>query len=696
MIGPNPSLPELAAGLQTWFSENAAELAPFKNEPAHFDDKLVVLRELQARLFDAGWARYGWPEELGGLGGDVRHRAIFIDLLEQNGFPPRHIFEHLEVLLPALEKYAGPDQIEALFVPTIRGDIVWCQGFSEPTAGSDLAALKCKATAVDGGYRIDGHKIWTSWAKWATHMLFLARTGTVEDRHRGLTAFVTPIDVAGLKVGAIRQSNGHDELAEVFFDDCFVSDAQRIGGEGEGWAVAMHILACERGAYTWLRQSEMLPRLELLSQRPGATEHVNPIGDSMLRMLALRCRSRSVVEILAAGNAPGPESSVTKVLAIDTEQHFYSVAREVLNGGIDLGTDDHWSFWQEHYLYSRASSVYGGSQQIQYNVIAKLLIKQGGEQKKFDDEVVAVRDSVTEAIEKCESGREALDGLDWWSFAASPEDAFGRAAFAAWFEAQGRATTTSPALAGVRASAIAAAIPAEAKTIAMGIRVGEDVLAHGLDAHTQWLAVEDASGQIEIYAAEGLSIGESNALDLGLVKRVEAPVGGRSLRVDATAHARALDLARIAAAHEIVGACAGLLEAAIAHTNEREQFGQALSGFQAIQHILAQTQIELSALAETATAALEEWTAGDALAIAKVAKALAGRSGITIAQHTLQCFGAIGFTEEHVHHLYQKRIHTLDMLMGSYFDLRKELGSELVESGVAPRCIQIWRPKDTA
>ena len=140
-------------------------------------------------------------------------------------------------------------------------------------------------------------------------------------------------------------------------------------------------------------------------------------------------------------------------------------------------------------------------------------------------------------------------------------------------------------------------------------------------------------------------------------------------------------------AFEILGAGTALLDHAIQHTNEREQFGQPISRFQAIQHILSQSQIELSALRETCSAALEEWIGGDGRDIAKVVKALAGRSGLTVAQNALQCFGAIGFTQEHVHPAYQKRIHTLDMLYGSYYALRRELGSRIVQTGSAPRGI---------
>ena len=146
----------------TWVSRSAA----------------LDVRALQRELFDDGYARVGWPEALGGLGGTVLHRALLLDLLSRAGYPGRFLLEHLEILPPALAAHAPPALTEELFLPTLRGDILWCQGFSEPSAGSDLAALRTQAREAPGGYRLEGHKIWTSWAKWASHCLLLARTGT--------------------------------------------------------------------------------------------------------------------------------------------------------------------------------------------------------------------------------------------------------------------------------------------------------------------------------------------------------------------------------------------------------------------------------------------------------------------------------------------------------------------------------------
>jgi len=692
MPQPIPTPPELALSFQGWLDERAESHAHLKAEPAHFDDKARNLQALQRDLFDAGWARYGWAQEHGGLGGSVVHRGVIADLLQRNGYPPRHLFEHLDILPPALQKFARPELLKELFLPTLRGDLLWCQGFSEPTAGSDLAALRTRAERVQDGYRIEGHKIWTSWAKWSTHCFFLARTGSPEERHRGLSAFVIRLDTPGVTVGPIRQANGHDELAEVFFDGALLPEVQRVGEEGQGWAVAMHILAGERGSYTWLRQCEILPRLEWLARHTKDPAHAGLLGENLVRLVALRCRARAVMEILARGEEPGPESSVSKVLAIDGEQFFYDSAREILSPELDLGSCEDVDFWHEHYLYSRASSVYGGSRQIQLNVIAKLLITRGSSAQARDDESHAVYESVREAIEQARDGRAALEGLDWWSFAASPEDAFGRAAFSAWFEGQGRTLSVSPALAGVRLSDAARELAVSPSELALGVEAGNTWLCSGLDAQTRFIVVDTGKRRLAC-SAESLPNHPSRAFDAALLRRVELDLEtAREIRCDAKDDARAEALARLAASFEILGASRRLLEEAVRHTSEREQFGQAIANFQAIQHLLSESQIDISALEELCASALEEWSAGEAGDFARVTKAHAGRAGRDIAQRALQCFGAIGFTEEHMQHLYSRRIHTLDAVLGSHYQLRRQLGAALLEGKAAPRCIQAWRP----
>lgn len=700
MIDLDPPLDVYGRELAQWLDSRHDELARFRTPPAQpYEQRANQIRELQRVLFDAGWARCGWPVEHGGLGGSVLHRAAMIDLLARRGYPPRYLLEHLEILPPALIRYAQAEILERLLLPTLRGDLVWCQGFSEPSAGSDLAALKTRAERRGGDFEISGHKIWTSWAPLADWCLVLARTGSPEDRHRGISAFVVALDSPGLEVQAIRQANGTDELAEVFFDDVRVPESQLVGEVHGGWAVAMEILAGERGSYGWLRHTHLLERLERLAGMPGAGAHERALGEVLVHLLALRCRSREVMEILAAGEKPGPESSVSKVLVIDADQRLYEVAREILSPDLDLGTlPEAWE-WQESYLYSRASGIYGGTRQIQLNVIAKLMVRSGGAARNHgaDVELDVVRQSVADAAEQSPSPRAALDGLGWWDFAARPVDALGRAAFAAWFEEQGRRLSVGPALAGVAASAVADALnaaPGEVAFARAAAPLDGDVLqaqALGWDAHTSWLVIDATDGKLLAIPSAEVRASAGTALDAALVTPVEIRLEvAIEPKVDAALHSRATALARLGAAYEILGAATALTDLVVDYTGQRQQFGQPLSGFQAVQHMLSECQVDLASIASIADAGLDEWPGGESHAAAMAAKALAGRAGRRVAQRSLQCFGAISFTDEHPHHRYLRRIHTLDAVLGTMYGLEAELGADLVRTGRAPRCIEAW------
>lgn len=700
-LGPRPSLAELAAAFRAWLDEHRDAHAPLRQTHPSFEARSDGVRALQRELFDAGWARVGWPEKLGGLGGTVLHRAVILDLLSRAGYPGRFLLEHLEILPPALAAHATPELIERLFLPTLRGDVLWCQGFSEPGAGSDLASLRTRATPTDDGFRIDGHKIWTSWAKWASHVLLLARTGTTEDRHRGLSAFVVELDTPGVRVSPIRQSNGTEELAEVFFEDVHVPAENLVGELDGGWAVTMHILAGERGSYAWLRQAHLLPVLERLAAHPGAEGWERELGLALVQLLAVRCRAREVLEILARGDQPGPESSVAKVLIMDAEQGLFDTVREVLGPDLALGeADDAWE-WQEAYLYSRASSIYGGTRQIQLNVIGKLMVRSGGSvgaRPRAEEEELVVRTSVREAAAQSASGREALIGLDWWALAATPEDSLGRAAFASWFEEQGAQLLTSPALAGVAAAAVADAMDEPAQSIAWAERsrtspAGVALSLIGWDFGTRWIAVTGGDTALAVAPADALEEIAASALDPGLVRRALAPADSmREISLANDAHLRGICLARIGASFEILGAATALTDRAVNYTNERHQFGQPLSAFQALQHLLSECQVDLAALSSLCDAALEQWSHDGAEALSAAAKVLAGRAGRRIAGRTLQCFGAIAFTDEHDHHRYSRRIHTLDALLGSGTRLEAELGALVRRTGRAPLGIEVWRP----
>src|ERR1700728_4942658 len=214
-------------------------------------------------LYDAGFGRYGMPAAVGGLGGDVRHWAVLFDELSRAGITPTGQHSLLVTLAYPVAKFAPA--LAADYLPEfLSGDAWWGQGFSESEAGSDLAALRCRAVRQGDEYGISGHKIWTSLAETATRIVMLVRTGTPESRHRGLSMILVDVSAPGVTVRPIRLASGRAELAECFFDDVRVPAERLIGAEGEGWAVAMYLLQYERAAWARLRAAVLLQRLRTL------------------------------------------------------------------------------------------------------------------------------------------------------------------------------------------------------------------------------------------------------------------------------------------------------------------------------------------------------------------------------------------------------------------------------------------------
>jgi alkylation response protein AidB-like acyl-CoA dehydrogenase len=329
---------------------------------------------LLGELFDEGWGRYGWPERVGGLGGTIRHRAAMWEALARHGVPGMALFEHLEVLAPTLVAL-GPAAFLADAMPAfLAGRERWSQGFSEPDAGSDLASLRTRGAAVDDGYVITGRKIWTSWSRYATWCLVLARTGTTESRHRGLTAFIVDLRAPGVTVRPIVQANGTDELAEVTFDEVPVPADRIVGSLDGGWAVAMHILSHERGTFAWFRH--VFLHQHLLDQARHGHEWGDPaLGDALLDLVAVTATSHAGLLVHEAGATLGPDATMTKLLLCAAEQ---SVSDWVLAGDADLAIgvqDDEVAARRQDYLFSRIVTVYGGSQQMQLETIAKQLLR---------------------------------------------------------------------------------------------------------------------------------------------------------------------------------------------------------------------------------------------------------------------------------------------------------------------------------
>ena len=362
-----------AAALELWLVDNAALVAAAGQPTLETDGRVRQLCALMAELFDAGWSRYGWPEAAGGMGGGVLHRAVMWDALARHGVQGLFATEHLEVLGPTLVAL-GPQAIVAERFPEfLRGTQLWAQGFSEPDAGSDLASLRTRATPVEGGYLINGRKIWTSWASFAKWALVLARTGTTESRHNGITAFVVDLEAPGIDVQSILQANGNDELAEVSFDNVFVAETDIIGELNGGWRVAMHILGNERGTFAWFRHVFLHQALREASggDDPAGDE---ALGNAVLDLVSVTAISRQALDVQQSGRTLGPQAAYTKLLLCEAERAVYDrILAERPLIAIDAQSTHLGSIRQE-YLFSRIVTVYGGSQQMQLITIAKQIL----------------------------------------------------------------------------------------------------------------------------------------------------------------------------------------------------------------------------------------------------------------------------------------------------------------------------------
>ena len=241
----SPAEAEFRAQARAWLHATVPQLGG--PEPARLEDKLDYWRTWQRLLYDAGYAGLSWPKQYGGGGADAKLRAIFNEELDRAGAPERLNIIGEDFAGPTIIEFGTPAQQQRYLQPILTGDEIWCQLFSEPEAGSDLASLRTSATKVDGGWRIQGQKIWTSRAQLAAHAILLARTGG-GPRHRGITYFLLAMDSPGVEVRPLAHMLGEAEFNEVFLDEVFIPDDCVLGDVDGGWRVAMGTLAFERVA----------------------------------------------------------------------------------------------------------------------------------------------------------------------------------------------------------------------------------------------------------------------------------------------------------------------------------------------------------------------------------------------------------------------------------------------------------------
>lgn len=358
--------------LAQWLAANPPGSEPVGQEEAHFGWR----RDWQRRLYEGGWAAVHWPAQYGGRGASVVESAIFFEELGRAGAPlPANV---LGLLLagPTIMLWGSEEQKERYLPPILSGQEIWCQGFSEPDAGSDLAAVKTRAVPDGDGWRISGQKVWTSIAQHSKWCMLLARTDTQAAKHRGLTYFLLDMQQEGVTVRPLRQITGESEFNELFLDGAFVSRENVLGGEGNGWKVALTTLMNERAGLAFFLQVRMRQLLEELIEQ--ARQHGrldDPLLVDRLVGLHMRCEAlrltayRGLTAIEKYGQ-PGPEGSLTKWMWSQTNQELCQLAVQVV--GLEALRDG--TPWAYELLRSRGNTIEGGTTEILKNIVAERVL----------------------------------------------------------------------------------------------------------------------------------------------------------------------------------------------------------------------------------------------------------------------------------------------------------------------------------
>jgi alkylation response protein AidB-like acyl-CoA dehydrogenase len=373
-------LPQFKAGLDAWLDEQAAALAPEESPGGRLDREMAQIAHVKRLTFDAGWMRWGWPERVGGLGGSTLLRAYLGEALTARDLVEPGLWSMTEVLAPTMIDYAPPGLAETMVPRLLAGEEVWCQGFSEPGTGSNLGAVSCRATRDGDVWRVSGQKLWTSLAQYADRCVLLTRTGTPESAHRGITALFVDMDTPGITVRPLETLHGVPEFCEVFFDDVAVPVDRTLGDVDGGWSVAMDLLPYERSTSLWHRGALLHRRLgDALAEMPDGAVTADEVGEVFQQLYAFRARSRATQHRLDAGERLGPETSIDKILLATAEQAVYGLAGDGLAPAVVLGDDPDAERWRTEFLYARAATIYGGSAEIQRNIVARRLLDLGAD-----------------------------------------------------------------------------------------------------------------------------------------------------------------------------------------------------------------------------------------------------------------------------------------------------------------------------
>ena len=374
-----------AAEARAWLAANVPAAWRRDHCWTRADDPLwrEIARDWQRRLYDGGWVAISWPREHGGRGATVIERWLFEEELERAGAPYPPGSANVDMIGQAVLKHGTPAQRERFLLRLLSGADWWCQGFSEPDAGSDLAGLRCRGERQGDAYVVNGQKVWTSHAEVADWCFLLCRTEMDQPKHKGISLLLVDMKSPGISVRPLKQATGEAEFCEVFFEDVRVPADLMIGPPGAGWQIAMGILQHERGpVWTFTFQRKIRRSFNELVRQVREHPASSGLGDALVRQklaqsyieveLLKLMGYRSLTHILRTGH-PGPESSLEKLIGSETDQRLQELAMSMF-GPYVLQSDDRFGAIARDYLYARSETIMGGTSEIQRNVIAQRIL----------------------------------------------------------------------------------------------------------------------------------------------------------------------------------------------------------------------------------------------------------------------------------------------------------------------------------
>lgn len=373
------------AGIKAWFASELPRLAGTRYGKAEMQ-RLAFRREWEDHICRSGLSGLGWPESVGGRPLSLSRQAIYHQEYARAKAPLAVNLIGHGIVGPTLIAFGSQDQKGRFLPKLLSNEEIWCQGYSEPNSGSDLASLATRAERRGDAYVLNGQKIWTSFSHLGDWCFLLARTSNDGPRQRGISVFLVDMRLPGIRVRPIRQITGEADYGEVFLDDVEVPVACRLGDENAGWGIAMAAANFERGTYFIPRIVRLQTELEDLVQLAATTERDGQlmiqdplIRDGIARLrcdsYALRLHADRMLKQAEAGVPPGVEGAAVKLLWSETHQRLFELAMEIMGPSFQYGPQEMSApaegLWHRDYLWTRAETILAGTSEVQRNIIAE-------------------------------------------------------------------------------------------------------------------------------------------------------------------------------------------------------------------------------------------------------------------------------------------------------------------------------------